>query len=77
MLSAAPARAGGPLFGVAPEQPDEKRNGLVRWARPDFQNPGGLEAPTQEPLAGVEPADDDEAAEPAGPPAALAAWPKQ
>jgi hypothetical protein len=65
------------LVALNAERAEEERNGLVRWLRPEFQNPGGLKAPTQEPLAGVEPAEDDEAAEPAGAPAALAAWPKQ
>jgi hypothetical protein len=60
------------LVALNAERADEEKRGLVRWLRPEFQNPGGAKAATQEAL----PASDDEDEEPAAKPAAPLAWPK-
>lgn len=54
------------------ERAEEESRGLVRWLRPEFQNPGGAKAATQEALPGG----DDEEEEPAAKAAAPLAWPK-
>jgi hypothetical protein len=63
------------LVALNAERAEEERNGLVRWLRPEFQNPGGKQAATQTALAGVEEEGDEEAEAPAA--AAQAAWPKK
>ena len=60
------------LVALNAERAEEEKRGLVRWLRPEFQNPGGTKAATQEAL----PAGDDEDEEPAAKPAAPLAWPK-
>ncbi len=73
------------LVALNAERAAEEKRGLVRWLRPEFQNPQGanVQKPakpaTQAKLAGIEDADEaDEAATPA-PAAATAApaWPKK
>jgi hypothetical protein len=60
------------LVALNAERAEEERNGLVRWLRPEFQNPGGKQAATQADLAGVE---EDEAAPVAA--AVAPPWPKK
>ena len=48
------------LVALNAERADEERRGIVRWLRPDFQNPTGVAAATQVALPG------SEAAEPSG-----------
>jgi hypothetical protein len=56
------------------ERGAEERNGLVRWLRPEFQNPGGTKAATQTEMVGAtEQADDEDD----GAPVAAPAWPKK
>jgi acyl-CoA reductase-like NAD-dependent aldehyde dehydrogenase len=65
------------------ERAAEENRGLIRWLRPEFQNPQGANVQksakpaTQQKLAAIE--DADEAAEAATPAAATAApaWPKK
>jgi hypothetical protein len=54
------------------ERADEERRGLVRWLRPEFQNPSGVSAMTQ---VGITDAAEEDA-EPAAAPNAEA-WPKK
>jgi hypothetical protein len=70
------------LVALNAERAEEEKNGLVRWLRPDFQNPSGVKAATQAELPA---ADEDGAAEPADTNAnstasaserASVAWPK-
>ncbi|MDX9734352.1 MAG: class I SAM-dependent DNA methyltransferase [Thermoanaerobaculia bacterium] len=60
------------LVALNAERAEEEKRGLVRWLRPEFQNPGGAKAATQEALPGG----DDEEEEPAAKAAAPLAWPK-
>lgn len=60
------------LVALNAERAEEERRGLVRWLRPEFQNPGGAKAATQEAFPGG----DDEEEEPAAKPAAPQPWPK-
>ncbi|MBK9090808.1 MAG: hypothetical protein IPL90_17910 [Holophagales bacterium] len=60
------------LVALNAERADEERRGFIRWLRPEFQNPGGAKAATQEAL----PASDDEDEEPVAKPIAPLAWPK-
>jgi len=69
------------LVALNAERAEEERNGLIRWLRPEFQNPSGAKAASQAALAGVESASageseegDDEEAKPA---AKGAPWPKK
>ena len=48
------------------------KRGIVRWLRPEFQNPSGAKAATQERLAAT-----DEPEQAAAQPAAAAPWPKK
>jgi hypothetical protein len=66
------------LVALNAERAEEERNGLVRWLRPDFQNPSGKRAQTQEALVDTEPAGDEEAGAGATPAAAATKpWPKK
>jgi hypothetical protein len=60
------------LVALNAERAEEERNGLIRWLRPEFQNPSGTKAATQTAMAGVEEEASEEAA-----PAATASWPKK
>jgi hypothetical protein len=61
------------LVALNAERAEEERRGLVRWLRPEFQNPAGAPAPAerQESIALGEPSVPKAAASPA------AAWPKE
>jgi len=59
------------LVALNAERAAEERRGLIRWLRPEFQNPTGAKAATQEKLAT---ADEPEEAAPA---ATTTAWPKK
>ncbi len=63
------------LVALNTERAEEEKQGLVRWLRPDFQNPTGKQAATQTTLAGAE----GEPAEGEGAlvPAAARVWPKK
>jgi hypothetical protein len=71
------------LVALNAERAAEENRGLIRWLRPEFQNPQGANVQksakpaTQQKLAAIE--DADEAAETATPAAATAApaWPKK
>jgi len=62
------------LVALNAERAAEERRGLVRWLRPDFQNPSGVRPATQQTLSGA-----DDAEEPAAVtvPAVAATWPKK
>ena len=60
------------LVALNQERADEERRGLVRWLRPEFQNPSGVSAMTQ--VGMTEAAAEDDA--PAAAPNAEA-WPKK
>ena len=64
------------LVALNAERAEEEKNGLVRWLRPDFQNPGGAKAATQVALAGVPDAEASDASDAPAAPAAQTAWPK-
>ncbi len=51
----------------------EERRGLIRWLRPEFQNPTGVKSATQEKLAATD--EPEEAAPPAA--TTATAWPKK
>ncbi len=66
------------LVALNAERAAEERKGLVRWLRPDFQNPDARKAMTQVAMVG----DDEDAgagagAEPAASTAGAAPWPKK
>ena len=54
------------------ERAAEERRGLIRWLRPEFQNPTGAKAATQEDLATT---DEPETAAPIA--ATAAVWPRK
>jgi hypothetical protein len=60
------------LVALNAERAAEEKRGLVRWLRPEFQNPSGAKAATQERLAAT-----DEPEQAAAQPAAVAPWPKK
>ena len=60
------------LVALNAERAAEERRGLIRWLRPEFQNPTGAKAATQEDLATT---DEPEEAAPAA--ATATAWPKK
>ena len=62
------------LVALNAERAAEERRGLVRWLRPDFQNPSGARPATQQRLSG---ADDVEEPAAGAVPAAAATWPKK
>jgi len=64
------------LVALNHERAEEERKGLVRWLRPEYQDPGESRPMAQVAIAGDEDADDDEAVGKA-PPIAAAAWPKK
>jgi hypothetical protein len=61
------------LVALNAERAAEERRGLVRWLRPEFQNPSGAKAATQEKLAATD--EPEEAA--ATQPTAATPWPKK
>jgi len=60
------------LVKLNAERAEEERNGLIRWLRPEFQNPSGQKAAKQAELAGSEEGEEDAAAA-----TATKAWPKK
>jgi hypothetical protein len=62
------------LVALNAERAEEERRGLVRWLRPEFQDPGGAKTATQESLEGAGSDAGDET--PAIKPAAALPWPK-
>jgi hypothetical protein len=63
------------LVALNKERADEEKRGLVRWLRPDFQNPTGKGSATMTQVALTEDDADDEA--PVVAPVAAAPWPKK
>jgi hypothetical protein len=61
------------LVALNAERAAEEKRGLVRWLRPEFQNPGGAKAATQEKLAATD--EPEEAA--VTQPTAATPWPKK
>jgi hypothetical protein len=62
------------LVALNAERAKEEEKGLVRWLRPDFQNPSGKKAATQPDL----PSGEDEAEPESAPaPAVIKPWPKK
>ncbi|MDI1451317.1 DNA methyltransferase [Polyangium sp. 6x1] len=64
------------LVALNAERVAEEARGIVRWLRPEFQNPTGAQAATQTTIATVEEAPDDEEAPAAEAPKAKL-WPKK
>ncbi len=63
------------LVALNHERAEEERRGLVRWLRPEFQNPGGE---SQRSLTGAEPDDEETPTKkPKAAKAAKQAWPKE
>jgi hypothetical protein len=62
------------LVALNAERAKEEEKGLVRWLRPDFQNPTGKKPETQAPLPT---GDDDEGPQSAPAPAVVKPWPKK
>jgi hypothetical protein len=62
------------LVALNAERVEEERNGLVRWLRPEFQNPTGVREETQAALPGTAAPEEEKAAEI---PAAANPWPKR
>ncbi|MCL4806410.1 MAG: class I SAM-dependent DNA methyltransferase [Thermoanaerobaculia bacterium] len=62
------------LVALNAERVEEEKRGLVRWLRPEFQNPGGRKAATQDSLAGTGTEAEDE--ELASMSAVARSWPK-
>jgi hypothetical protein len=61
------------LVALNAERAAEEKRGLIRWLRPDFQNPSGARAATQRELAAT-----DEREEAVAPlPAVATAWPRK
>jgi hypothetical protein len=65
------------LVALNAERAAEEKRGLVRWLRPEFQNPTGAKTATQEKFAATQDPDDvpEQAAAPLS--AAGTAWPKK
>ena len=63
------------LVALNAERATEERRGLVRWLRPDFQNPSGKKEMTQTKIDAASDEDEPEEATPA--PAAATPWPKK
>jgi hypothetical protein len=61
------------LVALNAERAEEEERGQIRWLRPDFQNPSGARAATQETLVDAEPSSEDE---PLAPTSAKP-WPKK
>ncbi len=62
------------LVALNAERAEEEKRGLIRWLRPEFQNPGGMKTATQESLAGTGTDAGDE--ELVSRPVAARIWPK-
>lgn len=62
------------LVALNVERVEEERSGLVRWLRPEFQNPTGAREETQVVLPGTEMPEEERAKEI---PAAVSPWPKR
>lgn len=62
------------LVKLNAERAEEERNGVIRWLRPEFQNPAGKRSEVQADLETAE--SDEEAATPAAA-SASAAWPRK
>jgi hypothetical protein len=60
------------LVKLNAERSEEERKGLIRWLRPEFQNPSGQKAATQTEMVGSEESEEDTAAA-----TAAKAWPKK
>ncbi|MEP7122186.1 MAG: DNA methyltransferase [Byssovorax sp.] len=63
------------LVALNAERAAEEKKGLIRWLRPDFQNPSGKKPETQAALLAT--GEDDEDPQSAPPPAAIKPWPKK
>ena len=61
------------LVALNAERAEEERRGIVRWLRPEFQNPAGAVAAQQTTMAGTE----VEATEAEAKPKAAVPWPKE
>ena len=59
------------LVKLNTERSEEERKGLIRWLRPEFQNPSGQKAATQTEMVDSEESEEDTAAT-----TAAKAWPK-
>ena len=60
------------LVKLNAERSEEERKGLIRWLRPEFQNPSGQKAATQTEMVDSEESEEDTAAT-----TAAKAWPKK
>ena len=71
-------RSGSTLEGLVAlnaQRAEEEKGGLIRWLRPDFQNPAGNQAATQTTI--VETEDDADTGEASAAPASAPPWPKK
>jgi hypothetical protein len=64
------------LVALNKERADEEKRGIIRWLRPEFQNPSATRAPIAHEMKQIAMADADES-EAAPAIAALAPWPKK
>jgi len=64
------------LVALNAERAAEEKRGLVRWLRPEFQNPSGAKAATQEKLAATD-QPEEAAARQSDIATAVAPWPKK
>lgn len=62
------------LVALNAERAEEEKTGLVRWLRPDFQNPAGARPATQQALAGTAASEEEETE---APPPTAKPWPKK
>lgn len=62
------------LVALNAERAEEERRGLVRWLRPDFQNPSGAKSMTQTALVETEGDEEEESTPKAG---VASTWPKK
>ena len=60
------------LVALNAERAEEERRGIIRWLRPEFQNPAGAKSERQTTMAGIEIEEKDAEAKPK----AAVAWPK-
>ncbi|HEX9459351.1 MAG TPA: RNA-binding protein [Thermoanaerobaculia bacterium] len=60
------------LVALNAERAEEERRGIIRWLRPEFQNPAGAKGERQTTMAGIEIEEKETEAKPT----AAVAWPK-
>jgi hypothetical protein len=61
------------LVALNAERAEEERRGIIRWLRPEFQNPAGAKSEQQTTMAGIEIEEKETEAKPR----AAVAWPRE